>query len=56
MPGEEMEITTDFGHAGFGEDIDIDLDFAVAQTDEDMELADFDQVQEIPNFKLRHKR
>ncbi|KAI2780025.1 hypothetical protein F4815DRAFT_445576 [Daldinia loculata] len=50
MPGEEMEITTDFGHAGFGEDIDIDLDFAVAQTDEDMELADFDQVQEIPNF------
>ncbi|KAI0122574.1 hypothetical protein F4814DRAFT_446510 [Daldinia grandis] len=50
MPGEEMEITTDFGHAGFGEDIDIDLDFAVGQTDEDMELADFDQVQEIPNF------
>ncbi|KAF3059402.1 hypothetical protein GL218_04915 [Daldinia childiae] len=50
MPGEEMEITTDFGQAGFGEDIDIDLDFAVGQTDEDMELADFDQVQEIPNF------
>ncbi|KAI8960280.1 hypothetical protein F5Y11DRAFT_367508 [Daldinia sp. FL1419] len=50
MPGEEMEITTDFGHTGFGEDIDIDLDFAVGQPDEDMELADFDQVQEISNF------
>ncbi|KAI1808748.1 hypothetical protein F4811DRAFT_183066 [Daldinia bambusicola] len=50
MPGEEMEITTDFGHTGFGEDIDIDLDFAVGQPDEDMELADFDQVQDIPNF------
>ncbi|KAI1468266.1 uncharacterized protein F4812DRAFT_470889 [Daldinia caldariorum] len=50
MPGEEMEITTDFGHAGFGEDIDIDLDFAVGQPDEDMELADFDQIQDIPNF------
>ncbi|KAI2464145.1 hypothetical protein F4781DRAFT_425788 [Annulohypoxylon bovei var. microspora] len=50
MPGEEMEITTDFGHAGFGEDIDIDLDFAVGQPDEDLELADFDQVQEMQNF------
>ncbi|KAI1384526.1 uncharacterized protein F4822DRAFT_433070 [Hypoxylon trugodes] len=50
MPGEEMEITTDFGHPGFGEDIDIDLDFAVGQVDEDLELADFDQVQEMQNF------
>ncbi|KAI1413536.1 hypothetical protein F5Y13DRAFT_25881 [Hypoxylon sp. FL1857] len=50
MPGEEMEITTDFGHGGFGEDIDIDLDFAVGQPDEDLELADFDQAQEIQNF------
>ncbi|KAI1097363.1 hypothetical protein F4804DRAFT_178027 [Jackrogersella minutella] len=50
MPGEEMEITTDFGHTGFGEDIDIDLDFAVGQPDEDLELADFDQAQEIQNF------
>lgn len=50
MPGEEMEITTDFGHSGFGEDIDIDLDFAVGQPDEDLELADFDQVQEMQNF------
>lgn len=50
MPGEEMEITTDFGHAGYGEDIDIDLDFAVGQPDEDLELADFDQAQEMQNF------
>ncbi|KAI1376806.1 hypothetical protein F4677DRAFT_74855 [Hypoxylon crocopeplum] len=50
MPMEEMEITTDFGHTGFGEDIDIDLDFAVAQPDEDLELADFDQAQEMHNF------
>ncbi|KAI1213347.1 uncharacterized protein F4807DRAFT_470727 [Annulohypoxylon truncatum] len=50
MPGEEMEITTDFGHAGFGEDIDIDIDFAVGQPDEDLELADFDQAQEMQNF------
>ncbi|KAI0883554.1 uncharacterized protein GGS22DRAFT_190212 [Annulohypoxylon maeteangense] len=50
MPGEEMEITTDFGHTGFGEDIDIDLDFAVGQPDEDLELADFDQGQEMQNF------
>lgn len=45
-----MEITTDFGHTGFGEDIDIDLDFAVGQPDEDLELADFDQTQDIQNF------
>ncbi|OTB05016.1 hypothetical protein M426DRAFT_22365 [Hypoxylon sp. CI-4A] len=50
MPGEEMEITTDFGHTAFGEDIDIDLDFAVGQPDEDLELADFDQAQEMQNF------
>ncbi|KAI2623997.1 hypothetical protein GGS26DRAFT_593517 [Hypomontagnella submonticulosa] len=50
MPGEEMEITTDFGHAGFGEDIDIDLDFAVGQADEDLELADFDHAQEMQHF------
>ncbi|KAL7627097.1 hypothetical protein AAE478_003873 [Parahypoxylon ruwenzoriense] len=50
MPGEEMEITTDFGHPGYGEDIDIDLDFAVGQPDEDLELGDFDQAQDIQNF------
>ncbi|KAI2626535.1 hypothetical protein GGR54DRAFT_637105 [Hypoxylon sp. NC1633] len=47
---EEMEITADFGHTGFGEDIDIDVDFAVGQLDEDLELADFDQAQEMQNF------
>lgn len=52
MPGEEMEITTDFGHAGFGEEIDIDLDFAVGQHDGDLELADFDQTQDIQNFNV----
>ncbi|KAI1781498.1 hypothetical protein F4818DRAFT_436687 [Hypoxylon cercidicola] len=50
MPGEEMEITTDLGHTGFGEEIDIDLDFPVGQHDEDLELADFDSTQEIHNF------
>ncbi|KAI0014017.1 hypothetical protein F4779DRAFT_612824 [Xylariaceae sp. FL0662B] len=50
MPGEEMEITTDLGHPGFGEDIDIDLDFAVGPPDEDLELADFDQAQDMQNF------
>ncbi len=52
MPGEEMEITTDFGHPGFGDEIDIDLDFAVGQHDEDLELADFDQTQDIQNFNI----
>ncbi|KAI5859346.1 hypothetical protein GGS23DRAFT_323519 [Durotheca rogersii] len=50
MPGEEMEITTDFGHPAYAEDIDIDLDFAVGHPDEDLELADFDQIQELQNF------
>ncbi|KAI0382738.1 hypothetical protein F5Y04DRAFT_42646 [Hypomontagnella monticulosa] len=50
MPGEEMEITTDFGHTGFENDSDIDLDFAVGQADEDLELADFDHAQEMQNF------
>ncbi|KAI0181011.1 hypothetical protein GGR52DRAFT_567259 [Hypoxylon sp. FL1284] len=50
MPGEEMEITTDFGPIEFGEDIDIDLDFAGGQHDEDLELADFDQAQDMQNF------
>ncbi|KAI1761045.1 hypothetical protein GGR53DRAFT_469736 [Hypoxylon sp. FL1150] len=52
MPGEEMEITTDFGHSGFGEEIDIDLDFAAGQNDGDLELADFDQTEDIENFNV----
>ncbi|KAH8653359.1 hypothetical protein BX600DRAFT_515637 [Xylariales sp. PMI_506] len=43
MPGEEMEISTDHGPNDFGEDIEIDLDFAAAPADEDLELADYDQ-------------
>ncbi|KAH9906464.1 hypothetical protein F4778DRAFT_778858 [Xylariomycetidae sp. FL2044] len=50
MPGEEMEISTDFGQPNFGEDIDIDLDFATAQHDEDIELGDFDGIQDMHNF------
>ncbi|KAI0603306.1 hypothetical protein F4775DRAFT_587824 [Biscogniauxia sp. FL1348] len=50
MPDEEMEITTDLGQSGFGEDIDIDLDFVAGQADEDMELGDFDQAQDMENF------
>ncbi|KAI1638878.1 hypothetical protein F4809DRAFT_659161 [Biscogniauxia mediterranea] len=50
MPDEEMEITTDLGQPGFGEDIDIDLDFVAGQADEDMELGDFDQAQDMENF------
>ncbi|KAI1501281.1 hypothetical protein F5X99DRAFT_208072 [Biscogniauxia marginata] len=50
MPDEDMEITIDLGQPGFGEDIDIDLDFVAGQVDEDMELGDFDQTQDIENF------
>ncbi|KAI8634952.1 hypothetical protein F5Y19DRAFT_131289 [Xylariaceae sp. FL1651] len=50
MPDEEMEITVDFGQSGFGEDIDIDLDFPAGEPDEDMDLVDFDQVHDIQNF------
>ncbi|KAI0909845.1 hypothetical protein F4823DRAFT_638525 [Ustulina deusta] len=50
MPDEEMEMAIDFGQAGFGEDIDIDLDFPVGQPDEDMDLEDFDRVHDIHNF------
>ncbi|KAI1862464.1 hypothetical protein JX265_009178 [Neoarthrinium moseri] len=50
MPGEEMEISTDFGHHGPGEDIDIDLDFASGQHDEDLELGDYDQADEFQHF------
>ncbi|KAI1824855.1 hypothetical protein F4861DRAFT_221985 [Xylaria intraflava] len=50
MPDEEMEMTFDFSHGGFGEDIDIDLDFPVGQPDEDMDLGDFDRPHEIQNF------
>ncbi|KAI1281393.1 hypothetical protein F5Y07DRAFT_386734 [Xylaria sp. FL0933] len=46
MPDEEMDMAVDFGQEGFGEDIDIDLDFPAGPTDDDMELEDF----EIHNF------
>lgn len=45
-----MEMTVDFGQAGFGEDIDIDLDFPAGEPDEDMDLGDFDGVHDIHNF------
>lgn len=45
-----MELTDDYGHAGFGEDIEIDLDFPTGQPDEDMDLGDFDQAHEAHNF------
>ncbi|KAI0481633.1 hypothetical protein F4859DRAFT_512776 [Xylaria cf. heliscus] len=50
MPDEEMEMAVDFGQAGFGEDIDIDLDFPAGEPDEDMDLGDFDGVHDIHNF------
>lgn len=50
MPTEEMELTDDYGHAGFGEDIEIDLDFPTGQPDEDMDLGDFEQANEVHNF------
>lgn len=50
MPEEDMEISTDLGQPGFAEDIDIDIDFAAGQADEDLELADFDQGPELQNF------
>ncbi|GAP86420.1 putative conserved glutamic acid-rich protein [Rosellinia necatrix] len=50
MADEEMEMAIDFGHAGFAEDIDIDLDFPAGQPDEDMDLGDFDRVHGVHNF------
>jgi hypothetical protein len=50
MPGEEMEISTDFGHQGHIDDIDIDLDFASGQQDEDLELGDYDQAEQFQHF------
>ncbi|KAI0022063.1 hypothetical protein F4780DRAFT_244920 [Xylariomycetidae sp. FL0641] len=51
MPVEEMEITTDLGHPGFEEDIDVDLDLAVGQPDELMDFGDdFDKVENMLSF------
>ncbi|KAI1302645.1 hypothetical protein F5Y03DRAFT_208339 [Xylaria venustula] len=50
MPDEEMEMAIDFGQAGFGEDIDIDLDFPAGPADDIMDLEDFDKVHDIHNF------
>ncbi|KAI0971679.1 hypothetical protein F4678DRAFT_472199 [Xylaria arbuscula] len=50
MPDEEMEMAVDFGQAGFGEDIDIDLDFPAGSADDVMDLEDFDKVHDIHNF------
>ncbi|KAI0395353.1 hypothetical protein F5Y17DRAFT_204671 [Xylariaceae sp. FL0594] len=43
MPDDDMEMSVDYAHAGLVEDIDIDLDFPIAQPDADMVLEDFDQ-------------
>src|SRR3954451_3773726 len=53
MPDEEMEMAVDFGQAGFGEDIDIDLDFPTGQPDDDMDLEDFDRLHDIQNSDTR---
>lgn len=45
MPAEEMDIITDVSHSGPAEDIDLDLDDAVAHTDDDMELGDYNEQQ-----------
>lgn len=45
MPAEEMDIITDVSHSGPAEDIDLDLDDAVAHTDDDMELGDYNEKQ-----------
>ncbi|KAI3337045.1 hypothetical protein HD806DRAFT_542774 [Xylariaceae sp. AK1471] len=53
MPDEGMDMAVDFGQAGFGEDIDIDLDFPTGQPDEDMDLEDFDRLHDIQNSDTR---
>lgn len=45
MPAEEMDIITDVSHSGPAEDIDLDLDDAIAHTDDDMELGDYNEHQ-----------
>ncbi|KAI0202761.1 hypothetical protein F4808DRAFT_458480 [Astrocystis sublimbata] len=50
MPDEEMDMAVDFGQAGFGEDIDIDLDFPAAEPDDDMDLGDFDGAHDLEHF------
>ncbi|KAI0527823.1 hypothetical protein F5B22DRAFT_640801 [Xylaria bambusicola] len=50
MPDDEMEMAVDFGQPGFGEDIDIDLDFPAGEPDDDMDLGDFDAIHDIQNF------
>ncbi|KAI1110269.1 hypothetical protein F5Y14DRAFT_444126 [Nemania sp. NC0429] len=50
MPDDEMEMAVDFGPVGFGEDIDIDLDFPAGEPDEDMDLGEFDRPHDIHNF------
>lgn len=49
MSGEDMEISMDFGQFP-GEDIDIDLEFAAGQHDEDLELGDYNQAEDFQNF------
>ncbi|KAI1330361.1 hypothetical protein F5Y16DRAFT_415156 [Xylariaceae sp. FL0255] len=50
MPDEEMDMNVDFAHSGFTEDIDIELDFPPGQPDEEMDLGDFDQIDDLQNF------
>ena len=45
-----MDMAVDFSQVGYGEDIDIDLDFPAGQPDEDMDLGDFDRIHDIQNF------
>lgn len=45
-----MEISTDLGHHGFDEDINIDFEFAASQDDQDLELGDYNQAEEFQHF------
>ncbi|KAH6661348.1 hypothetical protein BKA67DRAFT_654468 [Truncatella angustata] len=50
MSTEDMEISMDFGHQVSAEDIDIDIEFAAGQNDQDLELGDYNQADEFQHF------